>query len=398
MNSGATEQPLLRRNIAGVTPPPESPRRARAPARRTTLAAPRPPGPRLQDAPGQARAGRSDSTPAETATAPHATHADPPRHTGTQSESSRAPPKSPCDTDRGPRSEVHCPAPGAMPTDRTRHRRAREQAPSRSPPTAAPGCGPQQRHRLAEEGRRPPDSVRTHSSASCGTARSPRQEPGPRPRAGHPTPWGGVGADTFSGTGSTGSAGCRAQNSLRKADPGHTAVPPLQPDDGGRRQRACWARPFPAKPPPGRGGGGCCTLPGQWTRASCAAPQTRLGFKVLSLKKNGLTLKAAVWDARRQATRPCDPAGRGRGSLAPHKAVCVAPPGQERSAGPAGPRGSARQCGGTSDSAATAAHTGDGGAWLLPPSGKRTPGLRDSRLGQAAGSRLRRRKLSARAS
>lgn len=209
---------------------------------------------------------------------------------------------------------------------------------------------------------------------------------------------GGVGADTFSGTGSTGSAGCRAQNSLRKADPGHTAVPPLQPDDGGRRQRACWARPFPAKPPPGRGGGGCCTLPGQWTRASCAAPQTRLGFKVLSLKKNGLTLKAAVWDARRQATRPCDPAGRGRGSLEPHKAVCVAPPGQERSAGPAGPRGSARQCGGTSDSAATAAHTGDGGAWLLPPSGKRTPGLRDSRLGQAAGSRLCRRKLSARVS
>lgn len=286
-----------------------------------------------------------------------------------------------------------------MPTDRTRHRRAREQAPSRSPPTAAPGCGPQQRHRLAEEGRRPPDSVRTHSSASCGTARSPRQEPGPRPRAGHPIPWGGGRGGHVFGDRQHRQRGVQgaelAEESRPRAHGGPAAA--------ARRRRAAAARvlgkALPRKAPPRTGrGGGCRTLPGQWTRASCAAPQTRLGFKVLSLKKNGLTLKAAVWDARRQATRPCDPAGRGRGSLEPHKAVCVAPPGQERSAGPAGPRGSARQCGGTSDSAATAAHTGDGGAWPLPPSGKRTPGLRDSRLGQAAGSRLRRRKLSARAS
>lgn len=86
---------------------------------------------------------------------------------------------------------------------------------------------------------------------------------------------GGVGADTFSGTGSTGSAGCRAQNSLRKADPGHTAVPPLQPDDGGRRQRACWARPFPAKPPPGRGGGGVPHTAGSVDQGLvCCSPNT----------------------------------------------------------------------------------------------------------------------------
>lgn len=276
MNSGATEQPLLRRNIAGVTPPPESPRRARAPARRTTLAAPRPPGPRLQDAPGQARAGRSDSTPAETATAPHATHADPPRHTGTQSESSRAPPKSPCDTDRGPRSEVHCPAPGAMPTDRTRHRRAREQAPSRSPPTAAPGCGPQQRHRLAEEGRRPPDSVRTHSSASCGTARSPRQEPGPRPRAGHPTPWGGGRGGHVFGDRQHRQRGVQgaelAEESRPRAHGGPAAA--------ARRRRAAAARvlgkalPRKAPPPDGAGGGVPHTAGSVDQGLVCCSPNT----------------------------------------------------------------------------------------------------------------------------
>lgn len=42
----------------------------------------------------------------------------------------------------------------------------------------------------------------------------------------------------------------------------------------------------------------------------------------------------------------------------------MAPPGRERSAGPAGPRGSARQCGGTSGSVATAAPAlGETHAW-----------------------------------